>query len=298
LTHGGRHAATKRLSSWVWGLSGVSRLGLLVGWLDGDGHARNQERYDRIKAEVMGATVSPQLATQMYRLALSVGLRPYYTIRPAGEVTFPDGHRSETLPCHCISFYSEDAVMLAARMGVEIPRPSKTKVAGFFADGLYWVRVRSLSRRSYKGPVYNMRTSTEEYVAGLLLTHNCFGHWHKDQGIDEIAPGKWVVNIGSASRGALSQDDLNRTPAVAVLQFSLEGIHIEKRLLEVRPPEEIFDVQGRARTEARDLTIETFVDSIQGTLAESDRKDIPDIIRSLDVPTEVKEEAILRWEQA
>jgi len=64
LANGGRHAATKSFSDWVWLLSPASRMECLIGWLDGDGHARNPARYGRIKAEVMGATVSPQLATQ------------------------------------------------------------------------------------------------------------------------------------------------------------------------------------------------------------------------------------------
>jgi len=298
LTHGGRHAEAKELSSWAWGLSGASRMELLVGWLDGDGHARNPERYDRVRAEVMGATVSPRLASQLYLLALSVGLRPYYTIRPAGETKWADGRISQTLPCHCISFYGEDARMLAARMQVTIPDLSKTTVAGFFADGLYWVRVRGVARKAYQGPVYNMRTSTQEYVAGLLLTHNCLGHWHKNQGITEIATGKWVINVGSLSRGALSQDDLNRTPTTAILKFDPFGVDISERPLVVAPPEEVFDLDGRARREVREMTMSAFVDSLESALSEEAKKPVEDAIREMaGMPDEVKERAIDYWEQ-
>lgn len=296
LTHGGRGSATKRFSSWVWGLSAASRLELLVGWLDGDGHARNLGRYDRTKAEVMGATVSPQLATQMFLLALSIGLRPYYTIRPEREVTFPNGRTSEALPCHIISFYGEDAVVLAGRLGVEIPPPSKTKVAGFFADGLYWIRVRGVSRKPYKGPVYNMRTSTEEYVAGLLLTHNCFGHWHKNQGVFQQGK-KHIVNIGSLTRGALNEDDVKRIPEVAILRFDPKmGISVERRPLKVQPAAEVFDLEGRTRQEARTMTVDAFVDSVKETLTKQDRPPLLDEIRSMSVPEEVKERLVLYLE--
>jgi exonuclease SbcD len=74
----------------------------------------------------------------------------------------------------------------------------------------------------------------------------CFGHWHQDQGIQEIADGKWVVNIGSLTRGSLSQDNLDRAPACAVLAFGPEGVCIERRDLQVEPASEVFDVQGWA----------------------------------------------------
>jgi len=78
-----------------------------------------------------------------------------------------------------------------------------------------------------------------------------------------------------------------------------QGIDIEVRPLEVRSAEEVFDLEGRMRAEAREFSIEAFVDSIQETLAEKDGEDLPDIIRGLPgTPEPVKEAAILYWEQA
>jgi hypothetical protein len=296
-THGGRLAEHKILSSWVWDLTTSSRLEVLLGWLDGDGHARNPDRYDRIKSEVMGATASPALAVQMFQLALSVGLRPCYTIRPAGEVTWPDGRKFQQLPCHCISFYAADAEMLAARMGVLIPRRTKTKVSGFFADGMYWARVKGVSLKHYSGPVFNMRTSTQEYVAGLLLTHNCFGHWHKDQGITRLG-NKTFVNVGSVSRGSLSQDDLTRLPAVVALRFPPGGPEAERINLKVRPSAEVFDIAGRERMEARDSTMEDLVDSLKDILTMREGPSLLDHVRQLPLDDVVKERALSYLEQA
>jgi len=128
----------------------------------------------------------------------------------------------------------------------------------------------------------------------------CFGHWHKNQGVTEIAPGKWVVNIGSMSRGSLGQDDLSRTPSVAVLEFDRgRPVRITERPLDVKPAVDVFDLDGRLRSQARDFSVEVFVDSIRSTLAEASQKDIPDVIRELpDVPEAVREASLVYWENA
>lgn len=127
----------------------------------------------------------------------------------------------------------------------------------------------------------------------------CFGHWHKNQGITEIAPGKWVVNIGSLSRGALSQDELQRIPAVAVMTFDEDGITLTERPLNVAPPEEVFDLEGKARRDVKDMTMGAFVDAIKATLGEDAlKKPIEDTIREMPgVPDAVRERATSYWEQ-
>jgi len=128
----------------------------------------------------------------------------------------------------------------------------------------------------------------------------CFGHWHKDQGVTEIAPGKWVVNVGSLSRGSIGQDDVKRTPTVAILRFDPDdGIEIETREIDVRPAAEVFDLEGRVRAESRAFSVEAFVDSIEETLSEGQQEPIPDVIRGLpDVPEPVKERSLVYWEES
>jgi DNA repair exonuclease SbcCD nuclease subunit len=127
----------------------------------------------------------------------------------------------------------------------------------------------------------------------------CYGHWHKDQGITVLPNGKQIVNIGSLSRGSLHQDEMDRRPAVAILTFTQDEVVIAKQELDVRPVAEVFDLEGRVRAEARDFSIEAFVDSIHDTLAETKQVDIPDLIREMPgVPEPVMEQAILYWENA
>jgi len=138
-----------------------------------------------------------------------------------------------------------------------------------------------------------MRTSTGEYVAGLLLTHNCFGHWHKDQDIKQIARGKWVVNTGSLSRGSISQDDLTRAPACVVLRFSKGDVQITKEPLKVAPSSEVFDLVGRTRQEARQMTVDALVDSLKTTLGTRQTGSLLEEVKALpNVQEPVRERAL------
>ena len=296
LEHGGRYSHAKSFSSEIWSWSPSDKMELLIGWLLGDGHARDPEKPGRIRTEVMGGTASPQMASQMYLLSLSLGLRPSYSVRPEKKGVDVLGRVCDLREFHVISFYGDDGEMLARRMGVEFQPRSKTKVSGFFHDGMYFARVRSVALERYRGPVYNMRTSTEEYVAGMLVTHNCFGHWHKNQGITEVKGGKWVVNIGSLTRGSLTEDNMEREPGVVVMGFwpSSKGMppSFEFVKITIEPAKDVFDVEKRAQEEARAMTIDAFVESVKEELQASSDKPFGEIIEEIDIPDEIKERAL------
>ena len=109
----------------------------------------------------------------------------------------------------------------------------------------------------------------------------CFGHWHKDQGEVEIAPGKWVVNPGSLTRGALSIDELDRVPKCVVLRFEPDGITVEPRPLDVKPASEIFNLEKRVAIEAREATMSQFVDKLNTMVKERRDGDFEDSIETL-----------------
>ena len=128
----------------------------------------------------------------------------------------------------------------------------------------------------------------------------CFGHWHKNQGITTLENGKLIVNVGSLSRGTLSQDDVDRIPEVVALRFHPErGATAEAIPLDVQPPEEVFDIEGRARAESRTLSVDAFVEGLQETLARSENESLEDVVRGLpDVPEAVRERALSYLERA
>lgn len=293
---GGRYSHSKSFSSSVWSWSAADKMELLLGWLLGDGHARDPEKPGRIRTEVMAGTASPQLASQMYLLALSLGLRPSYSVRPAKEEVEINGRVCDVREFHVISFYGDDGERLARLMGVEFQPRTKTKIAGFFHDGMYFARVRAVSRERYRGPVYNMRTSNEEYVAGMLVTHNCFGHWHKNQGITEVKGGKHVVNVGSLTRGSLTEDNIQREPGVVVMGFWPRDRGVPPTLefvkIKIAPASEVFDMEKRTIEETRAMTVDAFVESVKTALESSSDRPFSEMIDDMDLPHKVKERTL------
>ena len=125
-----------------------------------------------------------------------------------------------------------------------------------------------------------------------------FGHWHKDQGIQKVG-GKHFVNPGSLSRGALNEDDVKRTPKCVVMRFGAAGVTFEERPLKVKTAMEVFDIEGRARQEARDLTMDIFVGNLKEVLLGQTDMSIEDIVRAdKDLPDPVKERVLGYLEQA
>jgi len=125
-----------------------------------------------------------------------------------------------------------------------------------------------------------------------------FGHWHKDQGIAEIGEGKKAVNLGSLSRGSLSQDNLDRKPKVALITVSEKGLEVEEIIVPHKPASEVFNVEQKIREEAEEGRIASFVESLK-TLSNQSATKLPikDKIKSLDIGNEVKEKAYLLLEQ-
>ena len=124
-----------------------------------------------------------------------------------------------------------------------------------------------------------------------------FGHWHKNQGVEEIG-GKQFVNIGSLTRGSLSQDNLDRIPSAAVLRCTEKGVEIEVRPLNVRPAEEVFDVEGRERQVKRQVEMDSFVTAIRDALQPSDEGEtLADAVSGMDMPNEVRERALAYLER-
>lgn len=137
------------------------------------------------------------------------------------------------------------------------------------------------------------------HLRGLEADVFCFGHWHKDQGITEISPGKWVVNVGSLTRGALSQDHLERIPACAILAFGPGGVQVERHDLKVSPSAEVFDLQGRVRMETSTMVIDSFVEKMRTTLKVDGRKSLEDSVRETKgIPSSVRERTLLYLERA
>lgn len=123
-----------------------------------------------------------------------------------------------------------------------------------------------------------------------------FGHWHKNQGIEAIGGGKFVVNVGSLTRGSLTQDNLERKPGVVVMGFWPRDTGIPPSLdfvpIKVRPASEVFDVDKRAQEEVRASMIDTFVESVKRELRSTSQKPYLELLGDMEIPDRVRERTL------
>jgi DNA repair exonuclease SbcCD nuclease subunit len=125
----------------------------------------------------------------------------------------------------------------------------------------------------------------------------CFGHWHKDQGVVRVGD-KTIINLGSLSRGTLSQDDIDRKPACAVLTFTPDEAKVNVVRLKVGDKDEVFDLDAKFRSEARDSTMDHFIESMRDSLVLESGKTVQEAVETFDVPNKVRERALLYLEQS
>jgi DNA repair protein SbcD/Mre11 len=125
----------------------------------------------------------------------------------------------------------------------------------------------------------------------------CFGHWHMDQGIEEHG-GVTFVNVGSLSRGSLSQDNLERNPAVVLMEFDGESARYTRYNLPVRPATEVFAIEAKEAIAEKESVMESFMSTIASSISHSQGMSLRDRIGSLSgVLPEVRERAQMYLEQ-
>jgi len=115
----------------------------------------------------------------------------------------------------------------------------------------------------------------------------CFGHWHMDQGVEEI-DGKVFVNLGAVSRGSLRYETMDRIPKVAVLDIKKDGVAVEVVPLEVEPASNIFKVEERQQQQYEDKQIETFVARLKHEATVSTKDDLEGMLKDIDIADDVR----------
>lgn len=130
-----------------------------------------------------------------------------------------------------------------------------------------------------------------------LITENgpdvwCFGHWHRDQGIEEI-DGRYFINQGSVSRGALVRENLERIPKVALIEVVYGGnLRVTSIPLKVAPAEEVFDLEKKDRRDREIEIIDQFV-TVLGESVEFDPSvGIEENVQKLDFALDVRSMAV------
>lgn len=124
-----------------------------------------------------------------------------------------------------------------------------------------------------------------------------FGHWHKDQGAVRIG-GKFFVNPGAVSRGALVQENLTRKPQVALIELTPDDVSVGVIPLQVAPASEVFDIERKERREKEGEVISQFVDKLRQDVMADGSTDIETNVHGLDFATDVRDLALEYLERA
>jgi DNA repair exonuclease SbcCD nuclease subunit len=123
-----------------------------------------------------------------------------------------------------------------------------------------------------------------------------FGHLHTDQGIQKIG-NKIFMNLGSMTRGSLTQDNLSRIPRFGYIEISKDSggaisFHTEAIEYEAEPASDIFDLEKHNRLVDESRDIENFIATLACSV-NSDETDIFEAVSSLSsFEQEVREKAL------
>lgn len=115
----------------------------------------------------------------------------------------------------------------------------------------------------------------------------CFGHWHRDQGVVEL-DGKYFVNQGALSRGALTKENTQRVPKVSLMKFSDKGIKVTAIPMVVAPASEVFDIERKERQEREHQIIDQFSAQLELETEIDPAQDIETTLDGLTVNAEVR----------
>lgn len=118
-----------------------------------------------------------------------------------------------------------------------------------------------------------------------------FGHWHQDQGVEHLE-GVQFVNLGALSRGALSRENLSRTPKAAVFEILDQGVSVTEVPMEVKPAHEVFDLDRKRVVDREAESIEAFVQRIVVESGFDPAESIEQNIARLDFAQDVRDEAM------
>jgi exonuclease SbcD len=119
----------------------------------------------------------------------------------------------------------------------------------------------------------------------------CFGHWHRDQGVEELE-GRFFVNHGAVSRGALIKENLQRTPKVSVIEIDNGVVSVKEIPLQVAPAEDVFDLEKKAAAEREHDNIDQFVMKLLADSTFDPTQSVEANIHAMDFAHEVKSEAL------
>jgi len=153
------------------------------------------------------------------------------------------------------------------------------------------------------GMLFKERLYGYDELAKLSPDIFVLGHYHIDQGI-YTQDGKSFINIGSFTRGTLSEDDINHHPQIGLIKITVEDgkpqYQINSIKLKIKPAEEVFDLEKKKIELKENEEIKKFIDKLVSESVESEEgdKDILKIVDGMDLVDELRKRVLFYLEKA
>jgi DNA repair exonuclease SbcCD nuclease subunit len=145
------------------------------------------------------------------------------------------------------------------------------------------------------GMLYKERLYGYDELEKLSPDIFVIGHYHIDQGVYE-QNGKHFVNIGSLTRGTLSEEDLAHRPQIGFIRITIDdhgnpSYTVKTIALKIKPAAEVFDLDKKKEEIKEDKEMKDFIDKLSSEVVNNTKdevKDIDELISKMDMAKEVK----------
>jgi len=124
------------------------------------------------------------------------------------------------------------------------------------------------------------------------------GHYHLDQGVYKESD-KYFINIGSLSRGTIADEDINHHPQIGFIKINVKDniptYSIRSIRLNIKPVEEVFNLEKKREIEKEKKEIEAFVDKLASETSAEDIKSsdtIDNLIDKMNITKEIKDRVL------
>lgn len=102
------------------------------------------------------------------------------------------------------------------------------------------------------------------------------GHDHSDRGVLHLGLGRWVVDLGALSRGAMSETDIHREIKIALIDTDPSPLRVQQVRLKYRAAGDIFDLELREKVQQERAVISEFVEQLRHDLTLWQTASIPE----------------------
>lgn len=145
------------------------------------------------------------------------------------------------------------------------------------------------------GMLYKNKLYSYEELSVLGDDIFVLGHYHSDQGIqtlNNLNKDQIFINVGSISRGVLTEEDIKRNPKIGIISVRKNEGKISYKCntakLKVRPAEEVFDLVTHERTKREKKEAQEFVEKLKTEILDVPKEDhISDEINKLNLEKKV-----------